>query len=49
MQVLLPKYVRFPSQTCLKDVVDGFQHDTAVIWPYVTPNLVAPEARGNYW
>ena len=26
MQSLLPKYVRFPSQTCLKDVVDGFQH-----------------------
>ena len=26
VQVLLPKYVRFLSQTYLKDVVDGFQH-----------------------
>ena len=26
VQILLQKYVRFPSQNCLKDVVDGFQH-----------------------
>ena len=26
VQILLPKYVRFPSQNCIKDVVDGFQH-----------------------